>query len=266
MSNSTPKRTSTKETTNYARLCCLLIDIGSQALRDTFDKIHPPGSLHVVLETNKTTLQKLRSRRILNATQWSKLYPAIVASVSSANFDITLMLVLIRNICGLGPPATTRSWDVLPPSTDLSCEADIVRLKCFRNDIYAHAEKASFSELQFTTHWQDIRETLVRLGGKSYEDAINNLEIESIDPEMEEHYRKVLEEWKKDEDNIKDMLNEIKNEAGNVSKKVDDLAAAIIPNKGKLTFVSAIVHIDHSLNYLPCSFSLSAGKTTSYTG
>lgn len=204
MSNSTPKRASTKETTNYARLCCLLIDIGSQALRDTFDKIHPPGSLHAVLETSKTILQKLRSRRILNATQWSKLYPAIVASVSSANFDITLMLVLIRNICGLGPPATTRSWDVLPPSTDLSCEADIVRLKCFRNDIYAHAEKASFSELQFTTHWQDIRETLVRLGGKSYKDAINNLEIESIDPEMEEHYRKVLEEWKKDEDNIKD--------------------------------------------------------------
>lgn len=62
------------------------------------------------------------------------------------------------------------------------------------------------------------------------------------------------------------MLNEIKNEVGNVSKKVDDLAAAIIPNKGKLTFVSAIVHIDYSLNDLPRSFSLSVGKTTSYTG
>ena len=37
---------STKETTNYARLCRLLVDIGAQALRDAFDAIHNPANLH----------------------------------------------------------------------------------------------------------------------------------------------------------------------------------------------------------------------------
>ena len=37
---------STKETTNYARLCCLLVDVGSHVLRDKFDSIHPPTDLY----------------------------------------------------------------------------------------------------------------------------------------------------------------------------------------------------------------------------
>ena len=47
-SAATPAFPSTKETTNYARLCRLLVDVGSQALRDTFDAIHPAGGLHIV--------------------------------------------------------------------------------------------------------------------------------------------------------------------------------------------------------------------------
>ena len=31
-----------------------------------------------------------------------------------------------------------------------------------------------------------------------------------MDPEVEDHHTKLLGEWKKDEDNIKDQLNEIK--------------------------------------------------------
>lgn len=71
---------------------------------------------------------------------------------------------------------------------------------------------------------------LVRSGGKSYEVAINNLETESIDPELEAHYEKILDEWKKDEDYRKGMLDKIIREVGNVGKKVDDLA--VVPNKG----------------------------------
>ena len=44
MASAAPTALSTKETTNYARLCRLLVDIGTQALRDTFDAIHAPGN------------------------------------------------------------------------------------------------------------------------------------------------------------------------------------------------------------------------------
>ncbi|CAH3111796.1 unnamed protein product [Pocillopora meandrina] len=115
---------STKETANYARLCHLLVEVGSCVLRNTFDKINPPSDLHKHLKTHRATLQQLRRKKILNPTQWGKLYPAIRTSVSSKNFDITLLTVLLRNICSLSRPAT--GWDALPPATDTSTEADIV--------------------------------------------------------------------------------------------------------------------------------------------
>ena len=139
MAGVVPLVASTKETTNYSRLCRLLVDICSQALRDIFDGIHPPGNLHTVLASHHihSTLQAhfKGKRKVLNPTQWCKLYPAIASSVSSATFDLTLLMVLLRNICGLRPPAT--GWGNLPSEADKSLEADIVRIKHFRNVVYA---------------------------------------------------------------------------------------------------------------------------------
>ena len=114
MDSEVPSFHPTKETTNYARLCRLLVDVGAHVLRETFDKKRPTGSLDTVLSTPPThaILQSLRKKRVLNPTQWGKLYPAIKSSVSSANFDITLLMVLLRNICCLIPPPT--GWESLP--------------------------------------------------------------------------------------------------------------------------------------------------------
>ena len=197
---------STKETTNYARLCRLLVDIGSSVLRETFDKIHPPAGLHFALTKHHSTLQLLHKRRILNATQWGKLFPAVRTCVSSNGFDITLLTVLLRNICSLSPPAT--GWDALPPVTDMSIEADIARVKYFRNTVYGHADQASVDDATFNIYWQDIRDPLVRLGGAHYGVAIDDLKTECMDPEIEDHYEELLRQWKRDDDNIKDMLEE----------------------------------------------------------
>lgn len=209
---------STKETTNYARLCRLLVDVGSQVLREAFDRIHPPSRLHTVLANPvvHTSLQSLWKKRIINPTQWSKLYPVVRSSVSSKNFDVTLLMILFRNICNLIIPAT--GWDNLPPATDTSLEADIARIKFYRNTVYAHANQASVDDATFSHYWQDIGDTLVRLGGTGiYEEAIDSLANDSMDPDIEHHYQELLREWKKDEDSMKDKLDEI-------DKKLDDLA------------------------------------------
>ncbi len=204
-----PPVASTKETTNYARLCRLLVDVGSQALRDTFDGIHPPAGLHLVLARHPehATLQTLRKKKILNATQWGKLFPTIPSTVSSASFDITLLGIMLRNICGLHAPIT--GWNSLPPPADTGKEANIARVKYYRNTVYGHASEASVDDATFNTYWQDISNTLVALSGASYGAAINKLKNECMDPDMEEHYRELLKQWKKDEDNIKDKLDEI---------------------------------------------------------
>ena len=217
MACAAPTASSSKETTNYARLSRLLVDVGTQALRDIFDAIHAPATLHSVLARNKTMLQSLRTRKIINPTQWGKLFPAIPNSVSSRDFDVTLLMVLLRNICSLVSPIT--GWDALPAVTDISHEADIARVKYFRNTVYAHAKHASVDDTTFNTYWQDIRDTLVRLGGIKYKSAIDNLETECMDPDIEDHYKELLNQWKKDENSVKDQLE-------TVIKRLDEMTAS----------------------------------------
>ena len=113
----------------------------------------------------------------------------------------------MRNICGLAAPAT--GWDAIPAATDVSLKADIARIKYFRNTVYAHAEHASVDDARFNKYWSEIRDALVRLGGVAYRAAVDNLETECMDSDVEEHYKELLQQWKNDEDNIKDELKEI---------------------------------------------------------
>ena len=207
MASATPSYVSSKETTNFSRLCRLLVDAGSQALRDKFDSIHPPAGLHGILTKPPAhpALQALRKKRILNPTQWAKLYPTNPLTLSSKDFDVTLLMLLLRNICGLTPPAT--GWDNLPPATDTSVEANIARVKYYRNHVYGHASQASVDDLEFNSYWQDISTALVGLGADAT--TICKLKYECMDPVIEKHYQELLQDWKKDDDSTKEKLEEL---------------------------------------------------------
>ena len=201
---------STRENTNYARLCRLLVDVGSEVLRDTFNSIHPPANLHAILSKTpeKSILQVLRKKKVLNATQWGKLYPTAPSTVSSSNFDVTLLMILLRNICGLSPPSSTGSWDMLPSPSDNGTEDNIARIKYYRNSVYGHALKASVDDPTFNMLWQDISNAILALE-KRYVRLINRLKTESMDPDDEKHYQGLLMEWKKDDDSTKEKLEEM---------------------------------------------------------
>ena len=208
-----PQVASTKETTNfvrYVRLCRLLNDVASQALRDVFDRINPPAGLHSVLAPGNPahiTLQSLRKKRILNSTQWKKLYPTIRTSVSSASFDITLLTVLLKNICGLTPPVT--GWDNLPSAADTTTEANIARVTYYRNTVYGHAKQAFVDDVTFNAHWKDISNALVTLGGVSYGALIDRAKHKPIDHGTEEDHRELGFQWKKDGHHIKKKLEDM---------------------------------------------------------
>ncbi|XP_015775395.1 PREDICTED: uncharacterized protein LOC107353578 isoform X3 [Acropora digitifera] len=225
MASCLPDFASTQEDTNYARLCRLLVDVGCTVLRHTFDNKHPPANLHVVLSSPSvfSTLQSLRRRRVLNPLQWGKLFPAVTSNVSSANFDVTLLVVLLRNICGLSPPVSTGSWDELPPDSDNSTEANIVRIKWYRNDVYGHATKASVDDATFNVLWQKISSAVLALGS-GYGAVISRLKTESLDPAAEAHlYQQLLSDWKKDDDVIKQMLERTHGELGKIEEMVKQL-------------------------------------------
>ena len=233
MAASSPTFPTSRETTNYARLCVLLVDVSSQVLRGTFDRIRPRGRLDTVLGTPPTsdTLKSLLKKKVLNPSQWSILYPAIKSSVSSEKFDITLLMVLLRNICGLTPPAA--GWDALPSPTDVNCEDDLARIKYYRNTVYGHAAQASVDDVNFNDYWMKIRDTLVRLGGAVYEAAIDGVKYDCMDPEMEEHYIEMLKQWKMDEDRLKDKLDDVEARVDELKASVNKIERQLWPTSGK---------------------------------
>ena len=233
MAAASPTFPTSRETTNYARLCVLLVDVSSQVLRGTFDRIRPRGRLDTVLGTPPTsdTLKSLLKKKVLNPSQWSILYPAIKSSVSSEKFDITLMMVLLRNICGLTPPAA--GWDALPSPTDVNCEDDLARIKYYRNTVYGHAAQASVDDVNFNDYWMKIRDTLVRLGGAVYEAAIDGVKYDCMDPEMEEHYIEMLKQWKMDEDRLKDKLDDVEARVDELKASVNKIERQLWPTSGK---------------------------------
>ena len=207
---------STQENTNYARLCRLLVDVGCTVLRDTFDSKYPPANLHVLLSSPLVPpkLQPIKGK-VLNSLPWGKLFPAVASTVSSANFDVTLLMVLLRNICGLSPPVSTGSWDKLPPDSDNSTEANIARIKWYRNEVYGHATKASVDDPTFNELWQKISSALLALTSRanyaSHETAISKLKTVCMEPDAEALYKKLLRQWKEDDDDSsKEMLEEVK--------------------------------------------------------
>lgn len=71
--------------------------------------------------------------------------------MSLRDFDIILLVVLLRNFCGL--IFLVIGWDVLFAVIDLSCEVDIVRVKYFRNIVYGYVLSAIVDDVIFSDYW-----------------------------------------------------------------------------------------------------------------
>ena len=155
---------------NGARLRRLIIDVGTETMRKYFDSIHPPETLSGVLHANYDTL-----RRNIRRDEKEKLFPptGVLPAMpsTSTDYDITLLFSLLRNICGLSPPATT-GWNE-PSPDDTSEAADLIRIKNYRNKL-SHIANTQVSDNDFLTYWSKISEVLVRRGANA-EDIVKLL-------------------------------------------------------------------------------------------
>ena len=203
---------------NYSRICQLLVDKGGDVLRSAFHVMHPPSTL--VLNANKSVLKKIRYS-VITPMQWNLLFPKSGAP-DSKNFDITLLTILLRNICGLSAPTT--GWNAMPPAGDTSISADILRIKLFRNQVYGHIASPQFDDATFETLWQEISKPLVKLGIPQQD--IDEAKVAPLSPE-EESYIEELKQWKELKDNILSKLNDVEREVINVRDEVSRLRTAV---------------------------------------
>ena len=84
-----------QEKANFTRLARLLVDKGTEALRKTFDAIHPPANLQADLAASIASLRKLKPRVISNH-QWDLLFPPSGSPPDSKTFDVTLLKLQLR--------------------------------------------------------------------------------------------------------------------------------------------------------------------------
>ena len=194
---------SSVEKTNGAKLSRLLIDGGTQVLRNVFESYHPPAKLAADLNTSYSILNNLLRRRIINRPQWDQLFPPSGAQPDSNTFDITLLFLLLANICGLSPPSL--GWHSAPPATDISLEANLARIKLFRNQLYGHVCTTGVDTPTFDILWQEISAVLVALG-------LDQAEIDRLKAENcgEKDHLDVLLEWADSEQEFKSQLKELR--------------------------------------------------------
>jgi len=193
---------SSEEKTNGAKLSRLVIDGGTTVLRNVFNHHHPPANLAADLNANYSTLNNLLRRRVLNRQQWEKLFPPGRAAPDSNTFDITLLFLLLTEICGLSPPRT--GWHTKPPPGDNSREANLARVKYFRNVLYGHVTSTGVDTYSFSVLWQEISAVLVALG-------LQQSEIDRLKAERggEEDYLDALHDWADREIDVKTQLKEL---------------------------------------------------------
>ncbi|XP_068747833.1 nephrocystin-3-like [Montipora capricornis] len=180
-----------QEKTNGTRLARLLIDEGTSALeRFLLFSIHPE-TLEDVLKKKSSKLQGLKLRGVIFDDQWEKLFPGTGDPPNIAQFDISLLHLLIREISNLPPPVT--GWHKLPAKNDASIEANIARIKFFRNEL-SHSHSTAVTESEFEDKWDKISSALEGIMVYNQRQKILRLKNDPIDHNtyhtVEEHIKK----------------------------------------------------------------------------
>ena len=210
---------SSVEKTHGAKLSRLLIDGGTTVLRKIFDGCHPRPTLAANLMANKSVLSKLLKKKVLHKPQWNKLFPPGGVAPDSKTFDITLLFLLLTNICGLTPPPS--GWHTKPPASDTSHEANLARVKRYRNVLYGHVTTTGVDTPTFSALWNEISGVLVSLG-------LDQAEVDRLKAEKggEQDYIDVLIEWADSEEDIKAQLKNIHQVQSQTHQAVEDVRQA----------------------------------------
>lgn len=76
----------------------------------------------------------------------------------SENFDLTLLMALLRNFTKIKEPVTT--WNKMPKQADTSEGADLVRIRFHRNAL-AHNTNATLSNKEFHDMWDELKYVII---------------------------------------------------------------------------------------------------------
>ncbi|CAH1778043.1 unnamed protein product [Owenia fusiformis] len=187
---------------NYATLCRLFLEVGTLALRETFNKLYPP--LLLVDKLAKPDIHKALRRfkyyGVITQSQWLALYPRHKELATSETYDATLLLTLLTHVCHLSPPYPN-GWRKMPKATDHSLSAHIAHFQCIQAYL---GSVTHVDQKNFTTYWNTISELLKDLGGATCAVWIKRLRIANLTLDEEKRYIDLVQQWNKLENLVRE--------------------------------------------------------------
>ncbi|XP_033731337.1 uncharacterized protein LOC117320960 [Pecten maximus] len=201
----TAKYPSTKETTNYARICRLVVDVIPDVFRQLLIARLPVSGIASVLTSQRGKIFKL-----LNNQQKKIIYPpGGMFQGTAKDFDIPLLYILLRNLGNIQPHR--KGWGQVPDKADRSLSANIERLRIQRNEAYGHAKSASLSDVDFQANWTDIRQSIEDLQNGchitgTFVADVNIIETMRMDPSTDSNFLALVKEMEGEIGDIKDQI------------------------------------------------------------
>ncbi|XP_004706520.1 E3 ubiquitin-protein ligase DZIP3 isoform X1 [Echinops telfairi] len=166
----------------FYHLLHIIIISGTDIVRQIFDEVMPPSLLKKKLLIHRNVLEPYYNHLWTNhplGGAWHLLYPPNKKLPKSRQFDLYLLLALIKHLSIF--PAPQKGWNIEPPSSDLSKSADILRLCKYRDILLSEILMNGLTESQFNSIWKKVSDILLRLGMKQEEiDKVKENPIENI--------------------------------------------------------------------------------------
>ncbi|XP_060553396.1 E3 ubiquitin-protein ligase DZIP3-like [Ruditapes philippinarum] len=219
------------------RLQILIIDGGLLVLRNILDQtLASKGiTLSVCLNQEKPTITRLKSRGNITQVQYDQLFPTVARVPTSSDMDITLIICLLRSLKCFGLNKKF-DWNTTPKSTDVTIEADMYRLKAFRNKISHISKTTVIQPNEFVTMWNDIEQILVRLSSPALniQQKIADFKTCTLDPEEEKRVQEEIKKWKDyeaDVDRLKEEMTDVKERVTEVEKNQEEIKRRVAEDK-----------------------------------
>lgn len=166
----------------FYHLLHIIIISGTDIVRQIFDEAMPPPLLKKELLIHKNVLESYYNHLWTNhplGGSWHLLYPPNKELPQSKQFDLCLLLALIKHLNVF--PAPKKGWNMEPPSSDISKSADILRLCKYRDNLLSEILMNGLTESQFSSIWKKVSDILLRLGMKQEDiDKVKENPIENI--------------------------------------------------------------------------------------
>ena len=202
-----------KESTNYMRLCQLIVTICTDILRCILDKYISPSNLQSTLNLHKGLLTGPGCH--LSKQQKAILFPRgpIPTVVSSKDFDISLLYTLLRNIAGIPPHGN--GWGNNPTTGDTSLCACIEIIRSSRNNLNGHNLTGKICDSDFNDVWSTLKFVVTEieaneLSGTSFVQDINMLHRADMDPVTSQQYIGEIKRMELEEYEIKKFIYSMK--------------------------------------------------------